>query len=196
MLWLHWLERLAFTYLVFSVIEYSEHRWLMHRMRIAVKANSKWLAELCKNHMAKHHKRGYRHTTKEPDDSLLAISIVGAVPGIIVAAVAYCFDPKTVLVMGIFGVVYNIVWWVVHYEMHRDEGWFFTRSAWFRYLERRHVMHHVFPLTNYNVLLPLGDWLFGTRATKAQIAAAEAAGAFENHHHNHEDEESVVAGQC
>lgn len=176
---LHTIASLAATYVLFSFVEYSEHRWLMHRMRRI------WLLrKLCMDHMAKHHKRGYRHTSREKDDSLLLISIVGMVPGVTVASVIGYFDPFTFWVMAVSGVVYTITWWLVHLEMHRDEQRFYGRNAVFRYLERRHVLHHAYPNANFNILLPLFDWVFGTRATKEQIARAR--------HLRHEDVEEMA----
>jgi sterol desaturase/sphingolipid hydroxylase (fatty acid hydroxylase superfamily) len=76
--------------------------------------------------------------------------------------IVWLIDPLTVYVGGVFSVVYSIGWWLVHREMHRSEGRFFAGNAIFRYLERRHQLHHLYPNTNYNVVLPLWDWIFGT----------------------------------
>ncbi len=77
--------------------------------------------------------------------------------GLALVPIVYLIDPLTVYVGGVFSVVYSIGWWLVHREMHRKEGRFFAGNAIFRYLEYRHQLHHLYPNTNYNVVLPLWD---------------------------------------
>ncbi len=168
MLALHVLKSLAFAYVLFSLVEYVTHRFAMHRMRLARWLRSKFLTTLCRNHMSLHHKRGYRHTTDEKDDHLSHILIAAACVGLPIAPIVYHIDPLTVYVCFAFAVVYSIGWWLVHLEMHRDKGWFFARNALFRYLDRRHQLHHLYPDTNFNVLLPLCDWFFGTYHVQPQ----------------------------
>lgn len=159
---LHLAVSLAFTYVLYSLVEYSTHRFAMHRMKLARWFNSKFLEKLCYNHMALHHKRGYDHDDHEEDDKLSHILLAAACVGLPIMPVVYLIDPLTVLVCFVFGIVYSIGWWLVHLEMHRKEGRFFARNAVFRYLERRHQLHHLYPTTNYNVVLPLWDWIFRT----------------------------------
>ncbi len=158
----HFAVSLACAYILYSFVEYSVHRWAMHRMRIAKALRSSFLRVLCYNHMALHHKRDYRHETDEKDDRLSHISIAGIFAGAPVAALMYWIDPFTLGVTIVFGMFYSVFWWIVHTEMHRDKGTFFSKNAVFRYLEYRHQLHHEFPGTNYNVVLPLFDWVFRT----------------------------------
>jgi len=162
MLALHTACSLAVVYILFSLVEYVTHRYLMHRMRLARALGIKFLATLCFNHMALHHKRGYEHDDHEEDDHLSHILIAAAFVGMPLVPVVWLIDPFTVAVGAVFTVVYSIGWWLVHLEMHRKEGRFFARNAIFRYLERRHQLHHKYPNTNYNVVLPLWDWILGT----------------------------------
>lgn len=162
MLALHLACSLAFVYIFFSLVEYTTHRWLMHRMRTARALGLKFLATLCFNHMALHHKRGYDHEDHEEDDHLSHILIAAACVGMPMVPIVWLIDPFTVGVGVVFSVVYSVGWWLVHLEMHRKEGRFFARNAIFRFLERRHQLHHHYPNTNYNVVLPLWDWLLGT----------------------------------
>lgn len=178
MLALHVAISLVFVYLLFSLDEYVTHRYLMHRMKFANWLKSKFLRRLCKNHMSLHHKRGYRHTDDEPDDSLADIMIAAAIVGLPTTPIVWCIDPITVYVAGVFAVVYSVVWWLVHLEMHRNKGWFYAKNPVFRYLERRHQQHHLYPDTQYNILLPFWDWVFRTyrvkegRQNRSQRAAA------------------------
>lgn len=162
MLGLHLVKSLAFAYVLYSLVEYTTHRYLMHRMRIARKVGIKFFSTLCINHMSKHHKRGYDHDTDEQDDHLSHILIAAACVGLPVAPFVYMVDPFTAYVCAGFGAVYSTGWWFLHLEMHRDKGWFFARNAVFRYLERQHQLHHHYPDSNFNIVLPLFDWVFGT----------------------------------
>jgi hypothetical protein len=51
----------------------------------------------------------------------------------------------------------------VHDTIHRPGAhpWI-ERTAWFRFLDRHHYIHHVDTEANVNFLLPLADWLYGT----------------------------------
>jgi hypothetical protein len=170
----HIAASLAFALIMFSLSEYGVHRWSMHRMRLANLVDSDTMREMVVNHMAKHHKRDYHHDTHEEDDKLWQMQLAGLIPSSIVMVISYCVDPITAYVMFGFGVFYASFWWIVHLEMHRAEGRFFSRTALYRYLERRHQFHHVYPNTNFNVILPFGDWLFGTMPTKEQRAQFDA----------------------
>jgi hypothetical protein len=171
MLALHVAFSIVVVYLLFSLDEYVTHRYLMHRMKFARWLKSRFLKRLCANHMTLHHKRGYRHTDDEPDDSLADIMIAAAFVGLPTAPLVYYIDPITVHVAGAFAVVYSVVWWMVHLEMHRDRGWFFAKNPVFRYLERRHQQHHLYPDTQYNILLPFWDWVFRTHRVPAERLA-------------------------
>lgn len=175
---LHIAVSLACVYLLFSLDEYATHRWLMHRMSLARRLKSKFLKRLCKNHMSLHHKRGYRHTDDSPDDSLADIMIAAACVGLPTAPIVWYFDPITVYVASVFAVVYSIVWWLVHLEMHRNRGWFYAKNSLFRYLERRHQQHHLYPDTQYNILLPFWDWVFRThRVPETRLVRRQRATA-------------------
>lgn len=179
MLALHVAISLVFVYLLFSLDEYTTHRYLMHRMKFASWLKSKFLRRLCANHMSLHHKRGYRHTDDEPDDSLADIMIAAAIVGLPTAPIVWYIDPITIYVAGVFSVVYSVVWWLVHLEMHRNKGWFYAKNPVFRYLERRHQQHHLYPDTQYNILLPFWDWVFRThRVKEARQNRRQRAAAF------------------
>jgi hypothetical protein len=110
MLALHTACSLAFVYILFSLVEYTTHRWLMHRMRIARALGLKFLATLCFNHMALHHKRGYDHEDHEEDDHLSHILIAAACVGMPMVPIVWLIDPFTVGVGVVFSVVYSVGW--------------------------------------------------------------------------------------
>lgn len=52
----------------------------------------------------------------------------------------------------------------LHFCMHVRTGRWFERTAWFRFIDDHHRMHHRNPTRNLNVVLPLADLLFRTKA--------------------------------
>ncbi len=170
MLALHLLVSALLSYAAISLVEYVVHRTFMHRMRLALRLRSHFLKQLCHNHMARHHKRNYRHSSAhdEQDDVRWQVSLAGLLPNLLIIVGLSSIDPLSAAVMFGVGTIYGIIWWAVHNEMHRQEGRSFADNALFRYIERRHQLHHQFPKTNYNLLLPLWDWIFATEAPRQQ----------------------------
>jgi len=54
----------------------------------------------------------------------------------------------------------------LHDSVHCPGHGFFERFGWFRALDRHHYIHHVDTRANVNLVLPLGDFLFGTLRTE------------------------------
>jgi sterol desaturase/sphingolipid hydroxylase (fatty acid hydroxylase superfamily) len=67
-------------------------------------------------------------------------------------------------------VAHNLVWGAVHVQMHVPESnrWF-RDTAYFRFIARHHFMHHQRMGKNYNVVLPLADFIMGA-ATKPRVS--------------------------
>ena len=53
---------LAGSYVVFSWIEYSGHRWLLHKMRMANRLGSEYLRHIKNNPIKLNHDGEYEHT--------------------------------------------------------------------------------------------------------------------------------------
>lgn len=183
MIVLHLLVSLVVAYVLLSQVEYWVHREPMHHMKLAKRSGSDFLRQLCFNHMARHHKKTYEHEPDEDgnyddehheDDKRWQISLAGLIPNIIFCAVLWKIDPITSVTLFVMGTVYGIAWWEVHHEMHRRQGRPISRTAWFRFIDRRHRLHHLYPNTNYNLILPLCDWLFGTEARVSQLKPLRA----------------------
>lgn len=58
--------------------------------------------------------------------------------------------------------VYYVAYEGFHYLMHRPSISWIERSPAFRFIERHHRIHHVYMGKNYNVVLPLADFVLGT----------------------------------
>ncbi len=59
-------------------------------------------------------------------------------------------------------VLYYFLYEYLHYCMHIPKGRRLESTAWFRWLDSHHHMHHKRHFNNLNVVLPVADLLFGT----------------------------------
>lgn len=160
---------LMLLYVFYSLLEYAGHRWLLHKMRLANSLGSEWLRLMCRNHMKLHHGRRYEHDEHHQDDNPLQLAIAGFLPSLLVALLVYEIDSFAAKLFVIYGALYALLFYVVHLEMHLRRGWFFSRTALFRKLDERHRHHHAEPNSNFNVVLPLFDWFFGTTVSKQRV---------------------------
>ncbi len=106
------------------------------------------------------------------------IVLLGPFPFYIVAFVFGYFGLTTVawtiVGTGIFtGACYYGTYEYLHYCMHlpkkrRLELW------WpFKYIDGHHILHHRYPSKNFNVVLPLFDYLLGTLITQPEISLTQ-----------------------
>lgn len=51
---------------------------------------------------------------------------------------------------------------IFHWSIHCPDKFLFRTSRWFLFLTEHHRRHHHRSNVNYNVVLPLADWLFNT----------------------------------
>jgi len=68
------------------------------------------------------------------------------------------------IIFGAFAalVLYYFLYEYLHYCMHIPKGRWLENTAWFRWLDSHHHMHHKRHFSNLNVVLPLADFIFGT----------------------------------
>lgn len=175
------LELLAIplTFVFANLGEWHIHRNVLHR---------RWKAFpiLYDLHTPVHH-RVYRYTSMEVR-SARELKLV-LIPPVGVAALVVLNLP---LALGIGWLVSANVGWlylatagvyVVGYELshaiyHLPADSFLGRRALVRKLRELHALHHdprLMQRHNFNVTVPLGDWLFGTLAPADRVAEARAA---------------------
>ncbi|HZA53636.1 MAG TPA: hypothetical protein VE616_05235 [Candidatus Udaeobacter sp.] len=68
------------------------------------------------------------------------------------------------ILLGAFSalVLYYFLYEYLHYCMHIPKGRWLEATAWFRWLDSHHHMHHKRHFNNLNVVLPLADVVLGT----------------------------------
>ncbi|HEY0138443.1 MAG TPA: hypothetical protein VGB85_30365 [Nannocystis sp.] len=154
------------------------HRHLMHRQQLWG-----WLYRVLpdlraqfKNHAVLHHGRYYKEFDHEPDpagkifnvrilwgDSLRLIITFSPV----MAALWFLVSWVSALTFLLMLVGHNLLWGVVHMQMHVPvvDSWI-GRTAYFRFISRHHFMHHRQTAKNYNVVVPLADFVIGRVARR------------------------------
>jgi hypothetical protein len=70
--------------------------------------------------------------------------------------------------IGAMGVYYG-VYEYFHYCMHVPRTRWFQQTRLFKWVDQHHRLHHLEPMRNLNVVLPLADWILRTRLNRAPI---------------------------
>lgn len=177
----HVFTTFALGVVVLSFAEHAIHRHVMHRKRF-----SPWvyrafpdLKAQFHNHAVLHHATYYKQFDHEPSPEgkyfnlrILAPDtlriLIAFSPILLLLAMFVSTVSAGVLLIMIVG--HNLTWNAIHLQMHIPE-----RKAWFRntatylFLARHHFMHHQRTGKNYNVVLPIADFILGS-ATKPKIS--------------------------
>lgn len=74
--------------------------------------------------------------------------------------------------MAVF-IAYYVVYEYFHWCMHVPGPRWFQQTRVFRLVDQRHRLHHLEPMRNLNVVLPVADWILGTRISRATVPATE-----------------------
>lgn len=150
-----------------SFFEYVLHRWLMHELRGFVR----------QKHLLNHHAifraERYRASRSEDREAILfgwwlgPLILASHLPALWALG---AFTGWPVLWPGLLAIAtYYLVYEYLHWCMHNPADRVVERTALFRFLDRNHQLHHTHSRINFNVLLPLGDLVFGTlqRSTRS-----------------------------
>jgi hypothetical protein len=66
-------------------------------------------------------------------------------------------------------ILYYGLYEYLHWCMHVPRTRRFQSSRLFRWIDRHHRLHHLQPGRNLNVVLPIADFLFRTRLSRAPM---------------------------
>lgn len=149
-----------------SLIEYVAHRWFMHNKHIGKIA--KFLYPIFEKHTLLHHRRFYRVFDSELDPAAKYINIkfdtashiAGALP--FAALFWWLVCPELAITFVTVVAIHAQLWNHLHSEMHNPEGTWFSKLSVYKFLRDYHKCHHDHPNKNYNVVIPLMDFVFGT----------------------------------
>jgi hypothetical protein len=157
-----------------SLFEWILHRFVMHRpvgrFRYAYEA-----------HAQTHHNRfradGSYHLGDHPHD--LATIPMAWWNGPVLIAVSSAPFWAAGWLLGLWSLpasvtaaiaCYYVTYEYIHWCMHKPAGRWFERTRLFQFLNGHHLLHHAWQGKNYNVVLPLWDWILGTLIRRAPKA--------------------------
>lgn len=154
----------ALFFLYSSLFEYVYHRWVLHR-------HWRLLQYSYRIHTLDHHRvfggDATYHVQREEDRDLILfqwwqvlILLAGNAPVVwavqLATGVPVFWGGMTALA------AYYGVYEYLHWRMHNPAGEWIERARVFQFLSAQHRDHHHRWGRNFNVVLPLGDLLFGT----------------------------------
>lgn len=143
-----------------SFIEWVGHYYIMHR-------KFPFCDKIFRNHAILHHRTYFKVFNHEEDEAGRQLNIklevfedlLRASPLLILL---YLVSPLFCVIFTATFVAHHVIWNLIHSEMHNPTDCFFRDFGVFKWLQSHHWMHHRYPGRNYNVVLPLFDYIFGT----------------------------------
>lgn len=169
---LEWLTVPA-LFLTANVFEWHAHKNLLHR---------RWplFTELYDRHTPIHH-RIYRYHSmamKDPKEYKLVLLPAAAVGGVVLvlaplsALVAKVGSANAGWLVLATGSAYMLGYELTHFAYHLPKDGAVGRNRLIRWLRELHALHHdprLMQKYNFNVTVPLADWLLGTIAPKEEV---------------------------
>ncbi len=153
--------------LIANVVEYWAHRLPMHRPY-------KWLYFAFDHHTLRHHRffpdtdMGYESGKDVAfvlfSPLMMVLFFLGFAAPICLAG-GWLFGRDTGLLMMMTAHVYYFSYECLHFLYHLPEAHWLKETAFLRWLSAHHRIHHdprYMGNSNFNVTLPLADWIFGT----------------------------------
>ena len=169
---------------VMSIVEHQVHARLMHKMpRHLFWRNLPARRRIFTSHAVEHH-RQYRaafHDDPLPpgeDRGIRLNMFEGLLESLPLSIVLAFFSTTGAIMFPVVVCLHHFLWNQIHLEMHQPRNRPFAKWAAYKLVARHHFLHHRYPDKNFNVALPVGDYLFGTvaRPTEADWQAMRAEG--------------------
>lgn len=169
---LAWFAVLA---VLMSFVEHQIHRSLMHKKNFL---SSRLLSfnKIFEHHAILHHEQYSKVFNDKPvpagEDRHLRLSIrEGFLEALPIAALISISSLQGAIIVEIVICLHHFIWNKIHIEMHQPEKRFFSDWPVYKFLARHHYLHHKYPNRNFNVVLPLADYVLGTniRASRSDL---------------------------
>ncbi len=165
-----------------SFFEHTIHKYFLHSTPKALR-KIKYVKSMWQGHAISHHGKylpdeHYTQDDTNKDEVLTFSWYEGPLIIITTTTIAYGI---AVLIRSLLGIkisllmpevigagmaftLYYIAYESLHALMHVPKKWkWFRNTRFMLWLNRQHYMHHSDPRTNLNVLLPIADYVWGTR---------------------------------
>ncbi len=185
---LAWLA--GFTILM-SFLEHQVHRSLMHKKN-GLSRRLRSFNRMFEHHAILHHRHYSKVFNDKPvaagEDRHLRLSIrEGFLEALPIAAFLATISLEGAIIFEMVVCLHHFIWNKIHLEMHKPEERFFSdwrlykflarhhylHHDWrlYKFLARHHYLHHKHPDKNFNVVLPLADYVLGTsiRASRSDV---------------------------
>ena len=160
---LSWLFGLLATLVYASFLEWFVHKYGMHTDKI-----SKWAFD---RHAIQHHstRRTFKGFYIAPEEHAhYDVTESSAVPLLWLAhfplyyAVGRFVNIPAAVGVAMGAALYILAYELLHFYIHAPKGHWFQKTRLFRFYCEYHRVHHHKARRNYNVVMPLGDLVFGT----------------------------------
>jgi len=169
---LAWLA--GFTVLM-SFLEHQVHRSLMHKKN-GLSRRLRSFNRMFEHHAILHHRHYSKVFNDKPvaagEDRHLRLSIrEGFLEALPIAAFLATISLEGAIIFEMVVCLHHFIWNKIHLEMHKPEERFFSDWRLYKFLARHHYLHHQHPDKNFNVVLPLADYVLGTniRASRSDL---------------------------
>ncbi len=151
-----------------SCIEWFVHRNFMHEKRYKT-----WpvVGYFFRSHAEEHHVH-FKCATFHNDSKLHTIILkrwagpslilIASIPGALLSWYTQLWMPLAIF--AVVATLYYILFEYIHIVMHSTKDHWFKRTKWFKFLTEHHHLHHCNWNKNFNLVIPLGDYLFKTLA--------------------------------
>ena len=147
-----------------SLFEYAFHRWLLHRP-------SRMLRSPYRVHALLHHQvfgGGATYGIQRVEDRDSILFEWWQAPVILASHAPLAAGVQAAIGLPVFWggmlalAAYYGLYESFHWCMHNPTGRWIERTRTFRFLDAHHRLHHRLWRVNFNVIVPLGDLVFGT----------------------------------
>jgi len=149
-----------------SFIEHQIHRRLMHRKNM-LSDRLPAFKKVFEHHAILHHRHYHQIFHDEPvphgHDRHLRLSLTeGLLEALPIAVLMTTISWQGAMTFVMVVCLHHGIWNQIYMEMHKPEQRFFSQWATYKFLARYHYLHHRYPHKNFNVVLPLADYVLGT----------------------------------
>jgi len=157
-----------------SLIEHQVHSRLMHKKpKHFLMRTFAARRKIFDRHAILHHRQYFKAFHDDPvphgEDRGIQLNLrEGLIESLPVSAILILFSYTGALLFPVVVCLHHLMWNLIHMEMHKPEGRFFSRWPAYTRLARHHYLHHRYPDKNFNVAFPVGDFLFCTMAKASE----------------------------
>ena len=89
----------------------------------------------------------------------------------LIAIAVWVSVPSAIAILGAL-TLYQATYEYIHYCMHVPSNRWFEQTSAYKWLNAHHLQHHLKHNTNLNIVLPIFDYLLGTRQKLSESARA------------------------